>query len=168
MSDPELIRVALRMKDDGNLKFKAQKWKEAEGMYREAYVHLETVKNDNKELQDLKKTVLLNIAVVCLKSGDFRETLLNCGKAIDLDEKVVKAYYLRAQAFSKLHQYDDATIEIKEAIKLSPGDKALREEFDKIKELKRKENEAQSKVAKSFFGQGLYNEKDTAITKFEE
>jgi tetratricopeptide (TPR) repeat protein len=23
MSDPELIRVALRMKDDGNLKFKA-------------------------------------------------------------------------------------------------------------------------------------------------
>ena len=50
MSDPELIRVALRMKDDGNLKFKAQKWKEAEGMYRESYVHLETVKNDNKEL----------------------------------------------------------------------------------------------------------------------
>lgn len=142
MSDPELIRVALRMKDDGNLKFKAQKWKEAEGMYREAYVHLETVKNDNKELQDLKKTVLLNIAVVCLKSGDFRETLLNCGKAIDLDDKAVKAYYLRAQAFSKLHQYDDATTEIKEAIKLSPGDKALREEFDKIKELKRKENEA--------------------------
>ena len=50
MSDPELIRFALRMKDDGNLKFKAQKWKESEGMYREAYVHLETVKNDNKEL----------------------------------------------------------------------------------------------------------------------
>jgi tetratricopeptide (TPR) repeat protein len=95
MSDPELIRVALRMKDDGNLKFKAQKWKEAEGLYREAYVHLETVKNDNKELKDLKKTVLLNIGVVCLKSGDYKETLINTGKALDLDENLPKAHYLR-------------------------------------------------------------------------
>ena len=66
-------------------------------------MHLETVKNDNKELQDFKKTVLLNIAVVCLKSGDNRETLINCGKALELDDKAVKAYYLRAQAFTKLH-----------------------------------------------------------------
>ena len=54
MSDPELIRVALRMKDDGNIKFKAQKFKEAEGLYREALVHLETVKNNNNELQYFK------------------------------------------------------------------------------------------------------------------
>ena len=50
MSDPELIKVALRMKDDGNLRFKAQKLKEAEGMYREALAHIETVKNDTKDL----------------------------------------------------------------------------------------------------------------------
>lgn len=47
MSDPELIQVALRMKDDGNLKFKSQKFKEAEGLYRESLAHLETVKNEN-------------------------------------------------------------------------------------------------------------------------
>ena len=103
MSDPELIRVAMRMKDDGNIKFKASKWKEAEGLYREAFVHLETVKNNNKELEEFKKTVLLNIAVVCLKSGDFKETLINCGKALSIDEKAVKGYYLRAQAESKMH-----------------------------------------------------------------
>ena len=96
MSDPELIRVALRMKDDGNLRFKAAKYKEAEGLYRDAFVHLETVKNDNKELQDLKKTVLLNIALVCLKTNDSKETLINTTKALDLDSKTVKAYYLRA------------------------------------------------------------------------
>jgi hypothetical protein len=45
MSDPELIKVALRMKEDGNLRFKAGKLKEAEGMYRDSFAHLETVKN---------------------------------------------------------------------------------------------------------------------------
>lgn len=96
MSDPELIRVALRMKEDGNVRFKAQKLKEAEGLYRESLVHIETVKNDTKELQDLKKTVLLNIALVCLKSGDYKDTLINCTKALDIDSKTAKAYYLRA------------------------------------------------------------------------
>ena len=58
MSDPELIQVALRLKDDGNLRFKAQKFKEAEGLYRDALAHIETVKNDNKQLKDLQKIVL--------------------------------------------------------------------------------------------------------------
>ncbi len=59
-------------------------------------MHLETVKNENKDLMELKKTVLLNIALVCLKSGDNKETLINCTKALDIDGKIPKAYYLRA------------------------------------------------------------------------
>ena len=96
MSDPELIKVALRMKDDGTVRFKASKFKEAEGFYREALGHIETVKNDSKELKELKKTVLLNIAVCCNKTGDYKETLINCTKALDLDDKAAKGFYLRA------------------------------------------------------------------------
>jgi len=66
-----------------------------------------------------------------------------------------------------LHQYDEAISDIKEAIKISPEDKSLRDEFEKIKELRKKANEAQSKAAKSFFSQGLYNEKEANITKVE-
>ena len=84
------------MKEDGNLRFKAGKFKEAEGMYRDSLAHLETVKNDNANLRDLKKTVLLNIAVVCNKTADYKEVLINCTKALDIDEKAVKAFYLRA------------------------------------------------------------------------
>lgn len=58
-----------------------------------------------------------------------------------MDEKNAKAYYLRAQANTKLTQFDEALVDIKEAIKINPSDKALREEFDKIKELKKKANE---------------------------
>lgn len=131
-------------------------------------VHTETVKNDTKELKDLKKTLLLNIALVCLKSGDNKEVLINCTKALDLDDKAAKGFYLRAQAHAKLHSYEDALSDIKEAIKLSPTDKSLRDEFEKIKEMRRKANETQSKAAKSFFSQGLYNEKEPAITKVED
>ena len=167
MSDPELIKVALRMKDDGNVRFKAQKFKEAEGFYRDSLAHLETVKNDNKELKELKKTVLINIAIVCNKTGDYKEALIISTKALDLDDKAVKALYQRALAQSKLHQYDEAITDIKEAIKLNPTDKNLRDEFEKIKELRRKTNESQSKAARSLFSQGLYNEKEASITKVE-
>lgn len=113
--------------------------------------HLDTVKNDNKELRELKKTVLINIAIVCNKTGDFKEAVITSTKALDLDEKAVKALYQRALAQTKLHQYDEALTDIKEAIKLSPSEKNLRDEFEKIKELRRKANESQSKAARSLF-----------------
>ena len=58
MSDPELIAVAIRLKDDGNIKFKSQLYKQAEGHYRDAIAHAETVKNDNDELKKLKIAIL--------------------------------------------------------------------------------------------------------------
>lgn len=58
MSDPELLAAAMRLKDDATARFKLQEFKAAEGNYRDALAHLETVKNDNKDLQDLKRTIL--------------------------------------------------------------------------------------------------------------
>lgn len=108
MSDPELIQVALRMKDDGNLRFKAGKLKEAEGLYRDGLSHLDTVKNENKDLTDLKKTLLLNLATVLNKAGDFKQVLINCTRALDIDDKAVKGYFLRSQANKSLQQWDEA------------------------------------------------------------
>jgi tetratricopeptide (TPR) repeat protein len=101
---------------------------------------LDTVKNETKELQDLKKTILINVAVVTKNTGDFKETLINATKALDIDEKNPKAFYLRACAHVKLHNYDEAVVDIKEAIKLNPSDKNLRDEFESIKKEKQKYN----------------------------
>lgn len=54
MSDPELIQMAIRLKEDGNAKFRLGELKAAEGFYKDGTSHLDTVKNDNKELRDLK------------------------------------------------------------------------------------------------------------------
>ena len=65
--------MALRFKEDGNLKFKEQKFKEAEGLYRDGLAHIQTVKNENAELKELKVSILVNLALVCNKSKDFKE-----------------------------------------------------------------------------------------------
>ena len=57
MSDQELIKTTLRLKEDGNIKFKAKKYKEAEGHYRDALMHAETVKNETPDLLTLMKTI---------------------------------------------------------------------------------------------------------------
>jgi hypothetical protein len=54
MSDMELIKVAQELKDRGNAKFKERIYKEAEGEYREAISHLDTVKNQSAESDKLK------------------------------------------------------------------------------------------------------------------
>ena len=110
----------------------------------------------------------MNLSVVTNHSGEYKETILNCGKALFIDDKLGKAYYLRSQAHFKTHQYDEAIQDIKEAIKISPADKKLREEFETYKTHKKKYVESQQKNLKSFFASGLYNEKDSSITKVEK
>ena len=75
MSDPELIQVALRQKDDGNAKFKAKKFKEAEGHYRDALSHLDTCKLDNDEVKKLKVVCFQNLSVSLNNTGDHKEAI---------------------------------------------------------------------------------------------
>lgn len=69
-------------------------------------------------------------------TGDFKESIINCTKALYLDEKAVKAMYLRSVAFSKTMQFDEALEDVKNAIKLDPKDKNLRTHFEAVKKAK--------------------------------
>lgn len=125
--------MALRLKDDGNAKFKANKLKEAEGHYKDGLSHLETVKNDNKDLRDLKVTLLQNISAVTNKTGDYKETIRNCTKALKIDEKALKALFHRSVAYLKTQNYDDAAVDCKAAILINPKEKSYRDHWDLIK-----------------------------------
>lgn len=100
------------------------------------------------------------MSVASNKLGDFKITVDKCTEALYIDQSTVKAYYLRAQAQAKLRNFDEALTDIKEAIKLSPGDKTLRDEFEVIKGLKKKESESEKAAAQRLFAKGLYNEKE--------
>lgn len=111
----------------------------------------------------MRKTCLLNSAVASNKLGDYKLTINKCTEVTYIDDKNPKCYYLRAQAYSKLKDFDQALTDIKEAIKLNPADKNLRDEFEAIKAAKKKETDHEKNLAKTLFSQGLYNEKAAPV-----
>jgi len=116
-----------------------------------------------QEHQDLRKTCLLNSSVASNKLGEYKITINKCTEVTYIDDKNPKCYYLRAQAYSKLKDYDQALTDIKEAIRLNPSDKNIRDEFEAIKGAKKKEADHEKELAKQLFSQGLYNEKAAPV-----
>lgn len=168
MSDAELISAALRLKEDGNLKFKAKQFKQAEGHYRDAIAHAETVKNDTEELKKLKITTLQNMSICTNSTNDFKESIVNCTKALYIDDKAVKALYLRSVAFFKTNQFDEALEDVRNAIKLDPKDKNLRTHFEAVKKAKADKGASQAAAMKKLFEQGVYNDKKAIVPKFDK
>lgn len=93
-----MVACAERFKGDGNAKFGAKKFKEAEGHYRDALSHAETVKNDNPALIKLKVIILQNMSNCLLQTADLKEAVAMTSKAIELDSKAWKALFFRSQA----------------------------------------------------------------------
>jgi peptidylprolyl isomerase len=135
-SDEELYSNAQAEKESGNGLFKAQKFQEARVHYLTANEFVIKIKDKKQEHNDFRKTVLLNISVASNKIGDYKMTINKCNEALYIDKNTAKAYYLRAHAKSKTKQYDEAISDIKEAIKLSPADNTIRDEFEQIKKMK--------------------------------
>lgn len=166
MSDPELLRVAMHLKDQGNIKFREKSFKIAEGQYKDALAHADTMKNRTTELDKLTVTILQNMSVCTNNTEDWRDTIMNCTKAIEIDTNAKKAFYLRSVARVKVNELDEALNDCKAAIKLDAADTTLRAHFESIK----REKASKAKKAKAgfaaFFNQGVYNEKDAPkITK---
>ena len=109
---------------------------------------------------DLRKTCLLNGSVASNKIGDYTFTINKTTEALYIDNKAAKAFFLRAQAKKATKDYEGAMNDIKEAIRLSPADKALRDELESIRAAKQKEIDHEKEVAKKFIsGSGLYPQK---------
>mmetsp|Transcript_35620 Transcript_35620/g.54465 ORF Transcript_35620/g.54465 Transcript_35620/m.54465 type:complete len:301 (-) Transcript_35620:14-916(-) len=60
----------------------------------------------------------------------------------------------------KLFTFTEATEDLKTAIKLNPSDKKLRQEFENLKQEKKKHASSQKNVMQKFFSEGIYNEKE--------
>lgn len=106
------------------------------------------------------------MSVCTNNTEDFKDTILNCTKALELDPNAKKALYLRSVAYQKLNHLDEANVDIKAAIRLDPADAGLRTQFDLIKrEVAVKAKKAKKGLA-AFFAEGVYNEKDAPkVTK---
>jgi len=99
------------------------------------------------------------MSVVTNNTKNYQESIVNCTKAIYIDPKAAKAYYLRSVAFLKSQAFDDALADIKDAIKLDPKNKQLRTHFEQIKKERAEALKGEQATMAKFFAQGIYNDK---------
>jgi len=100
--------------------------------------HLNACKINNEEISKLKVVCLQNMSICLNNTGDFRDAINQCTVALGIDDKAVKARYLRGQAKLGTKEFDGAIEDVKACIILAPKDKGLRLFFDKIKAEKKK------------------------------
>jgi hypothetical protein len=77
--------------------------------------------------------ILLNIALVLGKLGDWKTVLLYCDAALDLDPENAKGYFRRGQAGSKLGFHIRSIKDLERAAELSPDDPVIRAELSRAK-----------------------------------
>jgi tetratricopeptide (TPR) repeat protein len=68
---------------------------------------------------------------------------------LSIDSDNAKALYLRAIAYKKLKQYDEAVADFKSSIKKNPNDKAIRKEFQACKDDKKAYDKSQQDMYKN-------------------
>ena len=70
------------------------------------------------------------MSVCTNNSEDYLDTIINCTKAVEIDQNAVKALYLRSIAHQKVNEIEKAMADIKAAIRLSPQDTNLRAQLE--------------------------------------
>jgi peptidylprolyl isomerase len=166
MQDSEKIKATLRLKEDATIKFKSQDWLHAEADYREALSHIDIVENDNEKIKELRKILNQNISLCCNKQANWLQSIQCATKSLLFDPFNAKALFYRAIANKSIMEFDAAVFDIKEAIKLLPADKNLRTEYENIKKDRKLKESGTVNAFRDMLSQGMYNEKDGAITRF--
>ena len=83
------------------------------------------------------------MALVLFKQEKNEECIALCDKALEIDHRLVKAWYWKARASAEEAEYDDAIKFFKEALEIEP-DNAEAKKW--LKETERRNNEYQKKI----------------------
>lgn len=104
--------------------------------------HIEKIREPTEETNKLAVVLYQNTSLACNKLGKRKTAIDLCTRALAVDEKAVKALYIRSQAYQGEKELQSAMDDIKAAIKISPNDKNFRALFEKIK--KQKQDQAKA------------------------
>ena len=74
-------------------------------------------------------TLLTNQAFCFFKKKAYEKAIKAADSAIEADPTHAKAYFRKAQVWKEQNEFEKSTESFKQAIKLAPQDKAIRDEF---------------------------------------
>jgi len=83
----------------------------------------------NIEAYYIKLPTYLNLSVVCVKLGEFKNAVDFADKALQIDPNNVKGYFRKAQARSAFGNLEEAKEELEKALKIDPGNSDILNEL---------------------------------------
>eukprot|EP00696_Hemimastix_kukwesjijk_P007124 gnl/Hemi2/19027_TR6295_c0_g1_i2.p1 gnl/Hemi2/19027_TR6295_c0_g1~~gnl/Hemi2/19027_TR6295_c0_g1_i2.p1 ORF type:complete len:266 (-),score=33.59 gnl/Hemi2/19027_TR6295_c0_g1_i2:64-861(-) len=122
-------------REEGNSLFRAGRFSDALVAYQTALKHLGASTTDPKSVE-LEVACYLNCAACLLRFERAREAADCCTKVLARDPQNVKAHFRRAQASALLDEFGSALRDITLAKKLSPNDKSIADEVERITRLR--------------------------------
>ncbi|KAL5542796.1 hypothetical protein UlMin_010506 [Ulmus minor] len=156
MNTQEKIEAAGKKKEEGNVLFKAGKYKKASKRYEKAVRYIKYDSSfsgeEKQQVKVLKVTCNLNNAACKLKLKDYKQAEKLCTKVLELNSQNVKALYRRAQAYIQLVDLDLAEMDIKKALEIDPDNKDVKLESKILKEKVREYNKKDA----PFYGRSIF------------
>merc|ERR1712137_133347 len=131
----KLIRRVESVKEEANEAFKAGRYEEAVKLYEQGT-------QCDPENDKFNATLYCNMAAALMKQGNYKDAILACTKAIDRDDKYVKAYKRRATCYTQENEHDDAVRDLQQVLEMEPDqetDQELRRAKKRAKVARRKD-----------------------------
>ena len=138
----ELLENASKAKSEGTELFKANKLNDALSRYSIgdnilSYQNFKPLYQFDmklfEQLLNLKKEIKLNISLMNLKLGLYKEVITNTTEVItNLDDKSAKAYYRRGISFQKLGIIQNAYDDLKKAYSIEPKEASIQEAYTEV------------------------------------
>lgn len=136
ISQNEFETVVSNIKESGNYFYNNNSFAKSERKYRKALRYMDWLHKNSKGLKNskcLRKTLLLNLAMVMLKKKQYTDAVDFCDQVLLLDSQAGKAFYRRAQARMGTRDFDLALQDYAHALKFFPNDARIQEEMKRAK-----------------------------------
>eukprot|EP00920_Eleutheroschizon_duboscqi_P004550 GHVT01010528.1.p1 GENE.GHVT01010528.1~~GHVT01010528.1.p1 ORF type:complete len:488 (-),score=146.41 GHVT01010528.1:248-1711(-) len=166
LSPEEKIQAAADAKNRGNSLFLAKDFQGASQAYREGLDMFADVECDEEdslraEHDATKRSLHLNQANCCLKTGDHIAAVEQSTKALEINAKCSKGLYRRGVARTALGDLQAAAEDLKAAALLAPNAVDIRSALKECREKMQVEKEQQRETFNAMFKKvgGLYKEK---------
>lgn len=138
--DDAKMRLVNEIKNRAKGAFAQKDMPSAELLYGKAITVLDTMPGKQEA------TLYSNRAMVRLNLNKVEGALEDANKCIELEPANVKAWHRKAQALSRLNEWDDAIAAAQEGAKLDPANKAFQEIIEKAEKDKEKDKEDKAKL----------------------
>ncbi|XP_061464687.1 protein TANC1 isoform X2 [Rhineura floridana] len=136
-SKPDILIILLqKLIEEGNIMYKKAKMKEAAQRYQYALRKFprESFGEEMKAFSELRVSLYLNLSRCRRKTNDFGMAEEFATKALDLKPTSYEAYYARARAKRNSRQFHAALGDLREAIKLCPGNQEIKRLLTRVEE----------------------------------